>query len=107
MISKFTKFFFTGLFANTQSTVNFDETYNVVPIGNIANFYSNTHGVSFAGGFLVGGIGNGDPGNWGIEGTNGSAFRSYVSAFPKKNQNKTPGVYRTVLQSFIFLPIDL
>ncbi len=60
--------------AASAATVNFDDAYAAnVPVG---NYYAATHGLTVSGTFfgLVGGNGNGDPGNWNLEGTNGSAF---------------------------------
>jgi hypothetical protein len=55
--------------------VTFDDAYAVSATP--ASFYSTTPGLTITGDFLnevIGGVGNGDPGNWSLNGTNGSAF---------------------------------
>ncbi len=57
------------------AVVNFDDAYSG-GVFNPATYYSGSHGLTISGAYLgvVGGNGNGDPGNWNLEGTNGSAF---------------------------------
>ena len=63
--------------AAPAATIRFDDARAVLGNGgNPATFYTVSQGVTFSGTYfgLVGGNGNGDPGNWNLEGTNGSAF---------------------------------
>jgi hypothetical protein len=56
--------------------LNFDDAYAIYGTGASPEWYYGTFGVHFdntAGLGLIGGVGNGDLGNWDIEGTNGSA----------------------------------
>lgn len=56
--------------------IAFDDAYaSLDDGGNPATYYS-SEGVTIGGDFfgLAGGIGNGDPGDWSLDGTNGSAF---------------------------------
>lgn len=58
----------------TADVIAFDDAFHALGQGSDPNdFYDKP---TFVGPFygVVGGIGNGDPGNWGLEGTNGSAF---------------------------------
>lgn len=58
----------------TADYINFEGAYAANGNGSDPNlFYSNP---TFTGNYfgVVGGLGNGDPGNWGLMGTNGSAF---------------------------------
>lgn len=60
--------------AASADVIFFDDAYAVLGDGGDPNdFYTSP---TFVGPYfgLVGGIGNGDPGNWDLEGTNGSAF---------------------------------
>jgi hypothetical protein len=61
--------------------IAFDDAYAVLGDGGDPNaFYTNpVFGGSYFG--LVGGLGNGDPGNWDLEGTNGSAFLGTNSGY--------------------------
>ena len=69
----------TGVEANAI-IVDFEDAFaaNTTPSNNYdpATFYQATDGVTFSGTYsgVWGGVGNGDPGNWDLEGTNGSAF---------------------------------
>jgi hypothetical protein len=61
----------------SATVINFDDAYaSLGNIGNPATYYSSSDGVTISGTYfgLVGGVGNGDPGNWQLAGTNGSAF---------------------------------
>lgn len=61
---------------NLSTVVAFDDAYSSLgESGNPATFYQ-ASGVTFSGNYLgiVGGKGNGDPGNWDLFGTNGTAF---------------------------------
>ena len=61
--------------AASAATINFDDAYELLgDLGNPATFYS-SEGVTISGTYLgiVPGKGYGDPGGWGLEGTNGSA----------------------------------
>ena len=56
------------------TTINFDDAFAENGNGfNPATYYS---GVSISGTYfgVVGGVGNGDPGNWSLAGSNGSVF---------------------------------
>jgi len=58
-------------------TIAFDDAYPTLGEGgDPASFYLTDLGVTFSGNYygLAGGTGNGDPGNWNMHGTNGSAF---------------------------------
>jgi hypothetical protein len=61
--------------AASASVINFDDAYAIDGTSKPASFYS-AEGVAISGTYagIVGGVGNGDPGNWGLGGTNGSAF---------------------------------
>ena len=62
--------------AASAGVLTFDDAYAALGQGgNPATYYS-SEGVTISGTYfgLVGGVGNGDPGNWSLEGTNGSAF---------------------------------
>jgi len=57
--------------------ITFDDAYSDLGAWNKAStYYTSTQGVTLSGNYngLVGGVGNGDPGNWNLDGTNGSAF---------------------------------
>lgn len=61
----------------SAATIAFDDAYAFG--GNLfrpGTFYQGSQGVTISGTYLgtIGGIGNGDPGNWSLLGTNGSAF---------------------------------
>lgn len=61
----------------TAGTISFDDAYAALgDVGDPATFYLGSDGATISGTHsgLVGGNGNGDPGNWNLEGTNGSAF---------------------------------
>lgn len=60
----------------SAATVTFDDAYaSLGDLGNPATYYS-SEGLTISGTYLgvIGGIGHGDPGGWGLEGTNGSVF---------------------------------
>src|ERR1019366_2643077 len=62
--------------AASAGVLTFDDAYAALGQGgNPATYYS-SEGVTISGTYfgLVGGVGNGDPGNWSLEGTNGYAF---------------------------------
>jgi len=70
---------FVGLVMSVSSFANaglisFDDAY--LSGSPLSTFYSTGQGVTITGTSVgvVGGNGNGDPGNWNLEGTNGSAF---------------------------------
>jgi len=59
------------------SVITFDDAYAVVNDGgDVSTFYQLSLGVTISGdnAGVWGGVGNGDPGNWSLLGTNGSAF---------------------------------
>ena len=67
-----------GSFASNAraAVISFDDAYAVLgDAGNPDSFYT-SQGVTIFGTYfgLAGGVGNGDPGNWHLEGTNGAAF---------------------------------
>lgn len=60
----------------SAAVLTFDDAYAALSdAGNPATFYS-SDGVTISGDYfgVIGGLSNGDPGGWGLEGTNGSAF---------------------------------
>jgi hypothetical protein len=57
--------------------INFDDAYaSLSDGGDVSTFYQSSLGVTISGdnAGVWGGVGNGDPGNWTLLGTNGSAF---------------------------------
>lgn len=59
------------------SIITFDDAYAIVSdAGNVSTFYQSSLGVTISGdnAGVWGGVGHGDPGFWGLLGTNGSAF---------------------------------
>ena len=63
--------------AHTATVINFDDAYAANGNSSSPNtFYQAADGVTISGTYagVIGGIGNGDPGNWSLYGTNGSAF---------------------------------
>jgi hypothetical protein len=91
-----------GLFmlgmANVASAaiINFDE---FAPANTSLNFLSTEYnylGITFINtddGSTWGGIGNGDPGNWDLEGTNGSAFLGYNGSSYSSNLLFNSSIY--------------
>jgi hypothetical protein len=72
--------------AASAATIAFDDAY-AANVSRPATSYQESQGVTIGGTYFatVGGIGNGDPGNWRLGGTNGSAFlgcNSGVSCSP-------------------------
>jgi len=62
--------------AASATVLTFDDAFHTLgDLGNPADFYS-SDGVAVGGEYLgvIGGNGNGNPGGWGLEGTDGSAF---------------------------------
>lgn len=76
VIAAVTLMFLTGGKAHAVITnISFDDAYGD-SVFDPATYYQATDGVTFSGTYfgVVGGVGNGDPGNWDLFGTNGSAF---------------------------------
>jgi PEP-CTERM motif len=63
--------------AAQAGVVRFDDAWTaLLEGGKPASYYQGAHGMTISGTYygLSGGNGNGDPGNWNLAGTNGSAF---------------------------------
>ena len=67
-------FLICGAHPISASVIAFDDVY--AASGNVATYYQSSLGVTISGTYsgVIGGVGNGDPGNWHLYGTNGSAF---------------------------------
>ena len=84
-------------------TLAFDDEYAQNSNGASPNtFYKSLYGVTISGTYagVIGGIGNGDPGNWGLYGTNGSAFLG-------TNQGSNTSLTFTFNQPATFFTIDI
>ena len=66
-----------GPLAAQASLIAFDDAWSALgQSGDPGSFYVESDGATISGIYtgLIGGNGNGDPGNWNLEGINGSAF---------------------------------